>query len=528
MLYINDKKVKEYLLKGRIGLELEAHRVTGDAHLAHSGHPFPDDPQIVRDYSEDQIEINTTPEASAGAAFAQLSGKLKIIREKLLEAKPEEYLWPSSNPPFIKNEEDIEIARFGADKKEAEEYRKYLSDKYGRYLMTYSGIHFNYSFDDELLYRNYELSNKQGETFKEYKNRFYLELAEKAAEFGWLITVLTAASPLMDSSFFDSEDGGHTIFNGMASQRCGENGYWNTFSPVFDYDNMDAYTRSIDRYVDLGMLTAERELYFPVRIKPRGTYSTKNLRENGADHIELRMIDLNPLRQELLDKRDVEFMQLFLVWLASFERCKMDECSQIRAIGNLRHGAAYDLKNTRLLTHDGRVKAVEDEAEVVLLSIKEFWESLLSESIFTTKPVYKGYEDHNLSDMCHDCNESHSARDMCHDGDESHNVRGMCHDGDESHNIKDACYEGECDFVRAGERNCVKKDVGCISLKEAEMRTKRQERIQEVLSFEMDKIKDRRNRYAYQVRKRFGEDFVSKTMKIARDMSLRQDKNEYI
>ena len=60
------------------------------------------------------------------------------------------------------------------------------------------------------------------------------------------------------------------------------------------------------------------------------------------------------------------------------------------------------------------------------------------------------------------------------------------------------------------------------------MRTKRQERIQEVLSFEMDKIKDRRNRYAYQVRKRFGEDFVSKTMKIARDMSLRQDKNEYI
>ena len=514
MLYINDEKVKECLLKGRIGLELEAHRVTGDAHLAHTGHPFPDDPQIVRDYSEDQIEINTTPEASAEAAFAQLAGKLKVIRKRLLAAKPEEYLWPSSNPPFIKNEEDIEIARFGADKKDAEDYRKYLSDKYGRYLMTYSGIHFNYSFDDELLYRNYKLSleeetrheqevllpereksyagleaviygggevcigradlSETGEAFTEYKNRFYLELAEKAAEFGWLITVLTAASPLMDSSFFDSEDGGHTIFNGMASQRCGENGYWNTFSPVFDYDNMDAYTRSIDRYVDLGMLTAERELYFPVRIKPRGTYSTKNLRENGADHIELRMIDLNPLRQELLDKRDVEFMQLFLVWLASFERRKMDECSQIRAIGNFRHGAAYDLKNTRLLTYDGKVKSVEDEAEDILLSMKEFWECLLSESISTTQPVYKDKVNHDL-------------RDMCHDGDESHNV----------------------------------KDVGYISTKEVGMRTKRHERVKEVLSFEMDKIKDRHNRYAYQVRKVFGEDFVSQTMKLARDMSLR-------
>ena len=96
MLYINDEKVKECLLKGRIGLELEAHRVTGDAHLAHTGHPFPDDPQIVRDYSEDQIEINTTPEASAEAAFAQLAGKLKVIRKRLLAAKPEEYLWQNS------------------------------------------------------------------------------------------------------------------------------------------------------------------------------------------------------------------------------------------------------------------------------------------------------------------------------------------------------------------------------------------------------------------------------------------------
>ena len=106
--------------------------------------------------------------------------------------------------------------------------------------------------------------------------------------------------------------------------------------------------------------------------------------------------------------------------------------------------------------------------------MKEFWECLLSESISTTQPVYKDKVNHDL-------------RDMCHDGDESHNV----------------------------------KDVGYISTKEVGMRTKRHERVKEVLSFEMDKIKDRHNRYAYQVRKVFGEDFVSQTMKLARDMSLR-------
>lgn len=64
--------------------------------------------------------------------------------------------------------------------------------------MTFSGIHVNYSFSDELLERDFQLS---GETdFMSYKNQLYVTLAERTVAYGWLLVAITAASPLMDSS----------------------------------------------------------------------------------------------------------------------------------------------------------------------------------------------------------------------------------------------------------------------------------------------------------------------------------------
>ncbi len=45
---------------GNFGLEREALRVTADGRMAHTPHPFPaDHPRIVRDFCENQTEINT-------------------------------------------------------------------------------------------------------------------------------------------------------------------------------------------------------------------------------------------------------------------------------------------------------------------------------------------------------------------------------------------------------------------------------------------------------------------------------------
>lgn len=147
--------------------------------------------------------------------------------------------------------------------------------------MTLSGIHVNYSFSEELLRADFALSEL--EDFQEHKNDLYITLAERAAVYGWIMTAVTAASPLMDSSFVEKGREGDTTFNGMVSVRCSELGYWNYFTPIFDDTGIRAYADSIRRYVDRGLLAAPTELYYPIRLKPRGRNDLDRLREEALD-----------------------------------------------------------------------------------------------------------------------------------------------------------------------------------------------------------------------------------------------------
>ena len=74
--------------------------------------------------------------------------------------------------------------------------------------------------------------------YQEYKNSLYLKLAEQLAAYGWILVSVTAASPIIDSSFVEKGVYGRDIFTGMASVRCSEMGYWNEFAPVFDYSKI--------------------------------------------------------------------------------------------------------------------------------------------------------------------------------------------------------------------------------------------------------------------------------------------------
>ena len=320
MLHVENKIVRDLLLKGNIGLEKESLRVDQNGHMAHTPHPFDlTEEHIVRDFCENQTEINTPVCHSAKEACESLKYYYQKIQRRLKDLPEPELLWPFSNPPYIRDEEDIPVARFEGAKAFKTVYREYLSDRYGRYKMTYSGIHFNFSFAEELLRADYELEREEGEkkSFEAYKDQVYLNLAEHAASYGWLITAVTAASPLQDSSFVEKGVYDKDVFLGMASVRCSELGYWNPFTPVFDYSSVSGYVKSIQDYVDEGLLRAPSELYFPIRLKPRGENNLQTLLERGIDHIELRMFDLNPLDSVGVDERDIFFAQLFLIWLAA-------------------------------------------------------------------------------------------------------------------------------------------------------------------------------------------------------------------
>ncbi len=293
------------------------------------------------------------------------------IQKKLAELPRPELLWPFSSPPYIINEDDVPIARFEGGKASKTGYREYLSDRYGRYKMTFSGIHVNYSFGEELLEADFALS---GETdYREYKNQFYVVLAERAAAYSWILTAVTAASPLLDSSYVEKGRFGENEFNGMASTRCSELGYWNYFTPVFDYTDIRAYADSIQRYVDDGVIAAPSELYYPVRLKPRGKNVLAKLRNEGVDHIELRMFDLNPLLPEGIDQRDLRFAQLLLIYLAGSPRQPFAARDQVQAAQNFKNAAHYDLKTVKIMVPNGEVYSVVDAGLKVIGFMKEFY-----------------------------------------------------------------------------------------------------------------------------------------------------------
>ncbi|MCI8489431.1 MAG: hypothetical protein HFJ04_04150 [Lachnospiraceae bacterium] len=371
MLHVDNEKIRSLLLKGKFGLEKESLRIDGEGFLAHTVHPFSKEAHIVRDFCENQTEINTPAAKSAAEAIGFLEHYYCRMQKHLAALPDREYLWPFSNPPYIRNEDDIPIARFEGAQAYKTDYREYLSARYGRYKMCFSGVHVNYSFAKELLLADFALS---GETdFRKYKDRFYVELAERVAAYGWLLVAVTAASPLLDGSFVEKKQYDKDTFTGLASIRCSELGYWNYFTPMFDYTDLRRYTASIRQFVEDGLLKYPSELYYPVRLKPGGEYSLEALLEQGVDHIELRMFDLNPLVPVGVDVRDVLFAQFLLVWLAGTPRQPLPKWAQVQAVQNFKNAAHYDLKTVNIVLPEGDVYSVIDAGLCVLSKMQEFY-----------------------------------------------------------------------------------------------------------------------------------------------------------
>lgn len=371
MLHIKDGYIREHILDGNFGLEKEGLRTCADGRISHTPHPFPGDEHIVRDFCENQTEINTSVHSGIDDTVRELEYHHRRICETLQKLPEKEYLWLFSNPPYIENENDIPVALFSGSNAAKTVYREYLSDKYGRYKMTFSGIHVNFSFSEDVLRADFALQKE--DDFRTYKDSVYLDLAQKMAVYGWILVAVTAASPVLDSSFVEKGVYDRDVFAGMASVRCSELGYWNHFTPVLRYESAAAYADSIKRYVEMGFLISPTELYYPIRLKPRGENRLDTLKKNGIDHIELRMFDLNPLTESGVEKKDILFAQLLMLWLASLDEQPFTWKDQVQAVQNFKNAAHYDLKTVKIQSTGGKMESVADAAMQVIDRMKAFY-----------------------------------------------------------------------------------------------------------------------------------------------------------
>lgn len=349
----------DYIFEGNFGLERETLRVNREGRLSRTPHPFTDNKYLDRDFCENQLELITPVCGSIDELISVLEQLDYDARTALADS--EEYLWMNSNPPHIDSENDIIVAEYSGDKAFKHDYRLNLERRYGKRLMLYSGIHFNFSFSEQLIKSLYGGSG----SYKDFKNALYFRLLKQVFRYSWLLVLLTAASPVYDLSL-DGDGLAGSGFDGCSSRRNSNKGYWNQFLPILDYTDLHTYIQSVNDYINKGVLFSTGELYLPVRLKPRGSNSLDSLVENGVDHIELRMFDLNPLSSLGIVREDMEFAHYFLIYLLQLPDFVFTPELQETAVKNHRVSAQYELSEITINNYpaqDAALGLLDDMSE---------------------------------------------------------------------------------------------------------------------------------------------------------------------
>ncbi|HFU5916961.1 TPA: bifunctional glutamate--cysteine ligase GshA/glutathione synthetase GshB [Enterococcus faecium] len=327
LLHVN---ARPFIDQARFGIEREGQRVDLAGNLAKTDHPaiFGDrsyHPYIQTDFSETQTEMITPVTDSIPELFQYLAAVYDVTARSIPK---EEMIWPLSMPPALpEKDEAIIIAKL----KNFEDvlYRRYLAKEYGKRKQMVSGIHFNFEFGDELL-RTLFSHQEEFQDFSEFKTELYLKTARNFMRYRWIITYLFGASPMSEKNYFLDESHPQEPVRSIRNSALG---YTNHPNVKVSYASMKQYLADIERMIEEGKLSEEKEFYTPLRF--RGGKKVADLATTGVRYIELRNIDLNPYARLGINPEQVRFLQLFLMYMLWTE--EKEDCDQWVAEGTTRN-----------------------------------------------------------------------------------------------------------------------------------------------------------------------------------------------
>lgn len=327
LLHVN---ARPFIDQARFGIEREGQRVDLAGNLAKTDHPaiFGDrsyHPYIQTDFSETQTEMITPVTDSIPELFQYLAAVYDVTARSIPK---EEMIWPLSMPPALpEKDEEIIIAKL----KNFEDvlYRRYLAKEYGKRKQMVSGIHFNFEFGDELL-RTLFSHQEEFQDFSEFKTELYLKTARNFMRYRWMITYLFGASPMSEKNYFLDESHPQEPVRSIRNSALG---YTNHPNVKISYASMKQYLADIERMIEEGKLSEEKEFYTPLRF--RGGKKVADLATTGVRYIELRNIDLNPYARLGINPEQVRFLQLFLMYMLWTE--EKEDCDQWVAEGTTRN-----------------------------------------------------------------------------------------------------------------------------------------------------------------------------------------------
>lgn len=406
------KRLKELIIEdkyhiGAYGIEREMLRVDKAGVLAYTPHPKGlgnkfKNPYITTDFSESQIELITP-------AFKESRETYKFVNElydiTALEIG-DELLWPQSMPCEIPEGKGIPIAEFGDEKEAvaAKEYRENLLNKYGGKKQLISGIHYNFSFSEELLKGLFaEECNEY--TFKEFKNKTYLKVTRNFLRYRWFLIYLLGSTSTLHKSFIENNDctkcykevaRDSYIHESGISYRNGECGYRNLVDIFPDYYSVEGYVDSLKEFIKEDLIESHKELYSPIRLKAVDPKTfLHSLEEEGIKYLEYRVIDVNPFEKGGIALDDLKFLEVFNLYLLIKEEQKFETWQQ-ESLENQNLIAKYGKKSV-VLKRNGEEISKQQWGLEILYEMEGINKELKLNKEEVIKTMIKRLEDYSLT-----------------------------------------------------------------------------------------------------------------------------------
>ena len=331
------------------GIEKESLRITPDGYLSQARHPEAlgsalTHQWITTDYSEALLEFITP-------VFQNLQQPLRFlsdIHRFAYQHIGEEKIWVNSMPCILGDELSIPIAEYGTSNsgRMKHVYRHGLWHRYGRYMQTIAGIHYNLSLPDNFWQVYHSLQRSQDE-LQTFISDQYFALIRNFQRYVGLVVYLYGASPAVCSSFLHGRDhklemlDKHTLFTRYGtSLRMSDLGYHNDAQSGLNisYNSLGEYVNSLQHAIrtsyspyeaigvqkngeyqqlNTNILQIENEFYSsirPKRVTRRGERPTCALAARGVEYVELRCVDLDPFTPMGLNESQMMFLDVFALY----------------------------------------------------------------------------------------------------------------------------------------------------------------------------------------------------------------------
>lgn len=330
------------------GIEKESLRVSPNGSLSQVKHPHAlgaalTNRYITTDYSEALPELITTPSAQRLEPLAEL----KEIHQFLYQSLGDELLWGTSMPCTLSGEGDIPIAQYGSSNsgKMKEIYRVGLGHRYGRFMQTIAGVHYNFSLPKS-FWKAYHQQENSTQDLQAFISEKYMGLIRNYLRHAWLIPLFYGASPALCESFLKNKRTdldvlvpGTRYGPYATSLRMSDLGYQNKVQSQIkiNYNSLDEYVAGLENaistpaphYQALGtkwygesiqlnenILQIENEFYSairPKRVSQSGERPSIALKKGGIEYIEVRTLDINPFSNVGIAQSQISFMDSFLL-----------------------------------------------------------------------------------------------------------------------------------------------------------------------------------------------------------------------